>query len=183
MFNSLHFEVDTRLILGVVNPIGSVSGRLSPPCPSGRSPGFMVTPVPARRFEGRSDRRIPRRLAVELSCPDQSVPKEMTFILNVSLRGCTRRHGAALAAWDSRADYFSTGLDSNSRKGRLLSAHTKRRLRCGARGSFSEPSSFMRLGSGLLTLGGLLVLARKRLLNSGVCQKTRLARLNIRRNQ
>ena len=47
----------------------------------------MATPVPTRRFDGRSERRIPKRLAVELSRPDESVAKEMTFTENVSPRG------------------------------------------------------------------------------------------------
>jgi hypothetical protein len=44
----------------------------------------MVTPVPAH---GRSGRRIPKILAAEPSCPDESVPKEMTSTENVSPRG------------------------------------------------------------------------------------------------
>jgi hypothetical protein len=47
----------------------------------------MVAPVPTRRSDGRSERRIPKRLAAELSRPDESVPKEMTFTENVSPRG------------------------------------------------------------------------------------------------
>jgi hypothetical protein len=47
----------------------------------------MVTPVPTRRSDGRSERRIPKRLAAELSRPDESVPEEMTFTENVSPRG------------------------------------------------------------------------------------------------
>ncbi len=47
----------------------------------------MVTPVLTRRSHGRSERRIPKRLAAELSRPDESVPKEMTFTENVSPRG------------------------------------------------------------------------------------------------
>ena len=43
----------------------------------------MAAPVPTRR----SERRIPKRLAAELSHPDESVPKEMTFTENVSPRG------------------------------------------------------------------------------------------------
>src|SRR6266851_9240719 len=35
----------------------------------------------------RSGRRISQVLAAELSCPDESVPKEMTFTENVSIRG------------------------------------------------------------------------------------------------
>jgi hypothetical protein len=47
----------------------------------------MAAPVPTRRSDGRSERRIPNRLAAELSRPDESVPKEMTFTENVSPRG------------------------------------------------------------------------------------------------
>jgi hypothetical protein len=47
----------------------------------------MATTGPAGRSDGRSERRIPKRLAAELSRPDQSVPKEMTFTENVSSRG------------------------------------------------------------------------------------------------
>src|SRR6266436_7422059 len=35
----------------------------------------------------RSGRRIPQRLAAELSCPGEPVPKEITFTENVSTRG------------------------------------------------------------------------------------------------
>ena len=47
----------------------------------------MATPVPIRRSDGRYERRIPRRLAAELSRADESVPKEMTFTENVSPQG------------------------------------------------------------------------------------------------
>jgi hypothetical protein len=47
----------------------------------------MITPVPTRRSDGRSERRIPKILATELSRPDRSVPKEMAFTENVSPRG------------------------------------------------------------------------------------------------
>jgi len=47
----------------------------------------MTAPVATRRSNGRSERRIPQRLAAELSRPDESVPKEMTFTQNVSPRG------------------------------------------------------------------------------------------------
>jgi hypothetical protein len=47
----------------------------------------MATPVPTRRPNGRSEGRIPKRLAAELSRPNESVPKEMTFTENVSARG------------------------------------------------------------------------------------------------
>ena len=47
----------------------------------------MVAPFPNSRSDGRSGRRIPQILAAELSDPDKSVPKEMTFTENVSPRG------------------------------------------------------------------------------------------------
>ena len=47
----------------------------------------MAKPVPPRRFDGRFEGRVPKRLAVELSRPNESVPKEMTFTENVSARG------------------------------------------------------------------------------------------------
>jgi len=47
----------------------------------------MSPPVSTRRADGRSERRIPKRLAAELSRPDESAPKEMTFTENVSSRG------------------------------------------------------------------------------------------------
>src|SRR5947208_2425513 len=47
----------------------------------------MTAPVPTRRSNGRSERRIPQRLAAELSRPDESAPMEMTFTENVSPRG------------------------------------------------------------------------------------------------
>ena len=47
----------------------------------------MAASVPAGRSDGRSERRISQILAAELSCPDESVPKEMTFTENVSIRG------------------------------------------------------------------------------------------------
>jgi hypothetical protein len=47
----------------------------------------MAAPVSTRRSDGRSEGRIPKRLAAELSRPDECVPKEMTFTENVSPRG------------------------------------------------------------------------------------------------
>jgi hypothetical protein len=47
----------------------------------------MTAPVPTRRSDGRSERRIPKRLAAELSRPDESVSKELMFTENVSPRG------------------------------------------------------------------------------------------------
>jgi hypothetical protein len=47
----------------------------------------MAASVPAGRSDGRSERRISQILAAGLSCPDESLPKEMTFTENVSIRG------------------------------------------------------------------------------------------------
>jgi len=47
----------------------------------------MAASVPTRRPDGRSEGRIPKRLAAELSRPDKSVSREMTFTENVSIRG------------------------------------------------------------------------------------------------
>jgi hypothetical protein len=47
----------------------------------------MASDVPTRRPNRRSERRILKRLAVELLDIDESVPKEMTFTENVSPRG------------------------------------------------------------------------------------------------
>ena len=63
------------------------STALGTPCLSGRSPGLMVAPISNGRPDGRSGRRIPQILLAELSRPDESVSKEMTFTENVSLHG------------------------------------------------------------------------------------------------
>jgi hypothetical protein len=47
----------------------------------------MAASVPTRRSDGRSEARILKRLAAELSRPDKSVSREMTFTENVSIRG------------------------------------------------------------------------------------------------
>jgi hypothetical protein len=47
----------------------------------------MATPVPTRRFDGRSENRIPKTLSAELSHPDESLPKERAFTENVSPHG------------------------------------------------------------------------------------------------
>ena len=47
----------------------------------------MAPRIPTRRSDGRSERRIPKRLAAELSRPDETVSREMTFTENVSPRG------------------------------------------------------------------------------------------------
>ena len=71
----------------MLNPIGRVSRRLWGILPIRESPGFMTAPVPTRRSNGRSERRIPQRLAAELSRADESASMEMTFTENVSPRG------------------------------------------------------------------------------------------------
>ncbi len=53
----------------------------------------MAAPVPTRRSDGRSGRRIPQILPVELSRPDESVPQEMTFTENVGLHGARKTGG------------------------------------------------------------------------------------------
>ena len=47
----------------------------------------MAASVPTCRSDGRSGRRIPKRLTTELSRPDEFVPKEITFTENVSAWG------------------------------------------------------------------------------------------------
>ena len=47
----------------------------------------MAAPVSTSRSDGRSGRRIPQILAAELTCPNEPLPKEMTFTENVSTRG------------------------------------------------------------------------------------------------
>jgi len=47
----------------------------------------MAAPVSTLRSDGRCERRTPKRLATELSRPDESVSREMTFTENVSPRG------------------------------------------------------------------------------------------------
>jgi hypothetical protein len=74
----------------------------------------MVTPVPTRRSDGRSERRIPKILAVELSSPDESVLEEMTFTENLSPRGVrvtTRRR------WQPRTRVLVTLLRNGIRNG------------------------------------------------------------------
>jgi hypothetical protein len=55
----------------------------------------MAASVSTSRSDGRLGRRIPKRLTAELSHPDESMPKEMTFTENVSTSGArvtTARH-------------------------------------------------------------------------------------------
>ena len=47
----------------------------------------MAASVLTSRSNGRFGRRIPKKLTVELSRPDESVPREMTFTENVSTWG------------------------------------------------------------------------------------------------
>jgi len=47
----------------------------------------MVAPISNSRPDGRSGKRIPQILLAELSRPDESVSKELTFTENVSLHG------------------------------------------------------------------------------------------------
>jgi len=47
----------------------------------------MAASVPTRRSDGRSEARILKRLAAELSRPDKSMSREMTFTENMSIRG------------------------------------------------------------------------------------------------
>jgi len=55
---------------------------------SGRSLEVMAASVPtSRSYYGRSEGRIPQKLAAELSQPDESLPKERAFTENVSPHG------------------------------------------------------------------------------------------------
>src|SRR5467141_4215888 len=55
--------------------------------PVQEAPGFMSASGPTRRSDGRSEARILKRMAAELARPSESVPKDMTFTENVSIRG------------------------------------------------------------------------------------------------
>jgi hypothetical protein len=72
----------------------------------------MAASVPTSRSDGRSGRRIPKRLTAELSRPDESVPKETTFTENVSTRGARVTTVQCRPAWNSCAGYFSPGWRS-----------------------------------------------------------------------
>jgi len=76
------FAADTLLTLVVANSISRIGRAWGIPARPGRFPGLMATPVSTRRSEGRSERRIVKRLAAELARPDESVPEEMTFTEN-----------------------------------------------------------------------------------------------------
>jgi PilZ domain-containing protein len=47
----------------------------------------MAVSVPTSRSYGRSERRIPQKLAAELSHPDESLPRERAFTQNLSPHG------------------------------------------------------------------------------------------------
>jgi hypothetical protein len=47
----------------------------------------MAAPHHTGRSDGRSEKRIPQKLAAELSHPDASLPKESAFTENVSPHG------------------------------------------------------------------------------------------------
>jgi PilZ domain-containing protein len=81
----------------------------------------MAALLPTSRSHGRSARRIPQILAAELSCPDEPVPKEITFTENVSARGAcvtTVRH------WLPGARVLVTFLPNGVRsEGRVAYCH------------------------------------------------------------
>ena len=112
----MHFKINTRLILRVANPIRTVRQHSGHPGPSGRSPGLMATPVPTSRSDGRSERRIPQVLAVEISISEESVTKEATVTENVSLHGA---RVTAVRRWlpDTRVlvTFLRNGLRSEGR--------------------------------------------------------------------
>jgi hypothetical protein len=89
----------------------------------------MAAHVPTRR----SERRIPKILAAELSRPDEPVPKDKDGHGEREFAGRSRHDGAVLATWNSRARYFSPKRHSVSRKDRLLPARGKWQLRPRAR--------------------------------------------------
>jgi len=89
----------------------------------------MAVSVPTSRSDGRSGRRIPKRLTAELSCSGESVSKEIDIHGERESSRRTRHNGAPLATWNSRAAYFPTEWHFVSRKGRLLPAQGERRLR------------------------------------------------------
>jgi len=67
---------------------------------SGRSLEVMAASVPTSRSYGRSERRIPQKLAAEVSHPDAFLPKERAFTENVS------PHGARVTTERSRQPGF-----------------------------------------------------------------------------
>ena len=78
----------------------------------------MVTPVAARRCDGRSETRMPKRLAAELSRPDGSVPKEMTFTENVSPHGA---RATTVQRWQPETRVLVTFLGDGIRsQGRIV---------------------------------------------------------------
>ncbi len=83
----------------------------------------MAAPVPTSRSDGRSGRRIPQVLAAELSDPDKSVPKEMTFTENMSLHGA---RVATLRRWLPETRVLVTFLRDGLRsEGRVVYCQRK----------------------------------------------------------
>jgi hypothetical protein len=84
----------------------------------------MAALVPTSRSDGRSGRRIPQILAAELSDPDKSVPKEMTFTENMSLHGA---RVATLRRWLPETRVLVTFLRNGLRsEGRVVYCQRKR---------------------------------------------------------
>ena len=85
----------------------------------------MAAPVPNSRSAGRSGRRIPQILAAELSRPDESVPKEMTFTENVSPHGA---RVTTLRRWLPETRVLVTFLSKGLRsEGRVVYCQRKER--------------------------------------------------------
>ncbi len=83
----------------------------------------MAAPVPTRRSDGRSVKRIPQILAAELSCPGEPVPKEITFTENVSTRGA---RVTTVRRWQPGTRVLVTFLRSGVRsEGRVAYCHRK----------------------------------------------------------
>jgi len=81
----------------------------------------MAAPVPTRRSDGRSEGRIPKRLAAELSRPNESAPKEMTFTENVSARGA---RVSTVRRWQPGTRVLVTFLRNGIRsQGRVVYCH------------------------------------------------------------
>jgi len=63
----------------------------------------MAASVPTSRVRRSIRKAYPKSLTAELSCPDESVPKETTFTENVSTRGArvttVRRWSVELVCW------------------------------------------------------------------------------------
>jgi len=83
----------------------------------------MAARIPTSRSDGRSGRRIPQILAAELSDPDKSVPKEMTFTENMSLHGA---RVATLRRWLPETRVLVTFLRNGLRsEGRVVYCQRK----------------------------------------------------------